>query len=33
MKKKKSFLEECAEFEAWREEQLIKEWQLDHIPL
>ncbi len=32
-KKKKTFLEECAEFEAWRDEQLIREWQLNNIPL
>lgn len=28
-KKKKTFLEECEEFEAWREAQLLKEWQLN----
>ena len=32
-KKKKTFLEDCAEFEAWRDEQLIREWKLNHIPL
>lgn len=33
MKKKKSFLEECEEFETWRNEQFTKEWQLNHLPL